>query len=147
MCRPDGRHANVRVAVRGTEREQRESLAALEHARAYLRHELAMRLSLRHVPELHFDQDRNPDVESRIDFLLKRAKKSRGPYAKISPKFKQIVLVLFLLGAAVGLAPALDEPGLLRLERAPTPWVRPIRWSCMGTTGSQMEDGGGCRVR
>ena len=34
--------------------------------------------SLRHVPELHFDQDRNPDVESRIDFLLKRAKKSRG---------------------------------------------------------------------
>ena len=33
---------------------------------------------LRHVPELHFDLDRNPDVESRIDFLLKRAKKSRG---------------------------------------------------------------------
>jgi ribosome-binding factor A len=75
---PDGRHATVRVAVRGTEREQRESMAALEHARHYLRHELASRLSLRHVPELHFDQDRNPDVESRIDFLLKRAKKSRG---------------------------------------------------------------------
>jgi ribosome-binding factor A len=53
-------------------------MAALEHARHYLRHELASRLSLRHVPELHFDQDRNPDVESRIDFLLKRAKKSRG---------------------------------------------------------------------
>ena len=74
----DGRHANVRVAIRGTEKEQRESLAALEHARHFLRHELATRLSLRHVPELHFDQDRNPDVESRIDFLLKRAKKSRG---------------------------------------------------------------------
>ena len=75
---PDGRHATVRVACRGTEREQKESMAALEHARHYLRHELASRLSLRHVPELHFDQDRNPDVESRIDFLLKRAKKSRG---------------------------------------------------------------------
>jgi ribosome-binding factor A len=74
----DGRHANIRVAIRGTEREQRESLAALEHARHFLRHELATRLSLRHVPELHFDQDRNPDVENRIDFLLKRAKKSRG---------------------------------------------------------------------
>jgi ribosome-binding factor A len=74
----DGRHANVRVAVRGTEREQRESLEALEHAKAFLRHELAMRLSLRHVPELHFDHDRDPDVESRIDFLLKRAKRSRG---------------------------------------------------------------------
>ncbi|HEX3878176.1 MAG TPA: 30S ribosome-binding factor RbfA [Bryobacteraceae bacterium] len=75
---PDGRHANIRVAVRGNEREQRESLAALDHARAFLRHELATRLSLRNVPELHFDHDRNPDVESRIDFLLKRAKRSRG---------------------------------------------------------------------
>jgi ribosome-binding factor A len=75
---PDGRHATVKVAARGTEREQKESMAALDHARHYLRHELASRLSLRHVPELHFDQDRNPDVESRIDFLLKRAKKSRG---------------------------------------------------------------------
>jgi ribosome-binding factor A len=74
----DGRHATVRVAARGSEHEQKESMAALEHARHYLRHEIAGRLSLRHVPELHFDQDRNPDVESRIDFLLKRAKKSRG---------------------------------------------------------------------
>jgi ribosome-binding factor A len=74
----DGRHATVRVNARGSEREQKESMAALEHARHFLRHELATRLSLRHVPELRFDQDRNPDVESRIDFLLKRAKKSRG---------------------------------------------------------------------
>jgi ribosome-binding factor A len=75
---PDGRHATVRVMIRGTEKEQKESLRALEHARHYLRHELATRLSLRHVPELHFNQDRNNDVESRIDFLLKRAQKSRG---------------------------------------------------------------------
>lgn len=75
---PDGKHAAIRVAIRGTEREQKVSLAALEHASGFLRHELASRLSLRHVPELHFSQDHNPDVESRIDFLLKRAKKSRG---------------------------------------------------------------------
>jgi ribosome-binding factor A len=75
---PDGRHASIKVAIRGTEREQKQSLAALEHARHFLRHELATRLSLRHVPELHFDQDKNPDVEGRIDFLLKRAKRSRG---------------------------------------------------------------------
>jgi ribosome-binding factor A len=75
---PDGRYASVRVSIRGTAREQKESLDALEHARHYLRHELASRLNLRHVPELHFEQDRNPDVESRIDFLVKRAKKSRG---------------------------------------------------------------------
>ena len=75
---PDGRHAHVRVAVRGDEREQNESLAALDHARHYLRHELGIRLTLRHVPELHFERDRNPDADSRIDFLIKRAKKSHG---------------------------------------------------------------------
>jgi len=74
----DGRHATVRVTIRGTDREQRESFEALDHARHYLRHELAGRLSLRHVPELHFQQDRHPDVESRIEFLLKRAQKTRG---------------------------------------------------------------------
>ena len=75
---PDGRHANIRVAVRGADSAQTESMAALEHACHYLRHELATRLGLRHVPELHFNHDRNIDVESRIDFLIKRAKKSRG---------------------------------------------------------------------
>jgi ribosome-binding factor A len=74
----DGRHATIKVAVRGDERQQKEALLALEHARHYLRRELGFRLSLRHVPELHFVQDRNTDVESRIDFLIKRAKKSRG---------------------------------------------------------------------
>jgi ribosome-binding factor A len=75
---PDGRHATVRVLIRGDEREQKESMDALEHARHYFRHELASRLSLRHVPELHFTQDKNPDVESRIELLIKRTKKSRG---------------------------------------------------------------------
>jgi len=74
----DGRHANVRVGLRGTVAEQDQSIEALEHARGFLRHELASRLSLRHVPELHFMRDRNQDVESRIDFLLKRAKKTRS---------------------------------------------------------------------
>jgi ribosome-binding factor A len=75
---PDGRHANVRVATRGTEKEQAQSMAALEHAESYLRQELATRLSLRRVPELHFGRDKTPDVDSRIDFLIKRAKKSQG---------------------------------------------------------------------
>jgi ribosome-binding factor A len=74
---PDGRHANIVVAVRGTDREIKQSMAALDHAQGYLRHELASRLTLRSVPELRFLQDKNPDVESRIDFLLRRAKKSR----------------------------------------------------------------------
>jgi ribosome-binding factor A len=75
---PDGRHARVRVAVRGDDREQKAALAALDHARHYLRHELAGRLSLRHVPELYFELDRFEDSPERVEILLKRAKKSRG---------------------------------------------------------------------
>ena len=75
---PDGRHARVTVEVRGGEREQAQALAALDRARHYLRRELAARLSLRHVPELHFERDKYPEADARIDFLLKRAKKSRG---------------------------------------------------------------------
>ena len=75
---PDSRHATVKVVVRGGPRDQKQSLAALEHAAPYLRHELASRLALRHVPELHFEQDRHPDVDSRVDVLLKRARHTRG---------------------------------------------------------------------
>ena len=75
---PDARYAHVKVAADGGEREQRQALAALEHARHYLRRELASRLNLRRVPELHVDLDRNAGADRRINFLLKRAKKSRG---------------------------------------------------------------------
>jgi ribosome-binding factor A len=51
---PDGRYAHVKIAARGDDRRQKDALAALDHARHYLRHELSVRLTLRHVPELHF---------------------------------------------------------------------------------------------
>jgi len=75
---PDAKYARVKVSVQGGDRERAEAIAALEHARHYLRHELAFRLTLRHVPELHFEPDRNAGADSRIDFLIRRAKRSRG---------------------------------------------------------------------
>ena len=73
---PDMRHAHVKfsadaAAVRG-------ALAALEHAKGFLKHELASRLNLRRVPDLHFTPDTHPDAESRIDFLLRRAKRTKA---------------------------------------------------------------------
>jgi ribosome-binding factor A len=53
-------------------------MVALDHARHDLRHEPATRLDLHSVPERRFTQDHNPDVESRIDSLLKRAKRLRS---------------------------------------------------------------------
>jgi len=75
---PDGRHATVRVTVGDAPGEQ-DALAALEHARPFLRRALANRLNLRRVPELHFQPDCYPDASARVDVLLKRAKKKRGP--------------------------------------------------------------------
>jgi len=74
---PDARHAIVQVRLGGPAPEQRQAGEALEHARHYLRHELARRLNLRRIPELHFEPDPWPDAESRIELLLKRAKKKR----------------------------------------------------------------------
>jgi len=75
---PDSRHATVRVAIRSDERHAKKVLEALDHASGFLRRELAGRLQLRHVPELHFAQDKNPDVDSRVDMLLKKARKTRA---------------------------------------------------------------------
>ena len=75
---PDLRHAHVRVALSGSEQEQRAALEALDPARHYLRGELARRLNLRKIPELHFEPAPGADVTQRVDVLLKRAKKMRG---------------------------------------------------------------------
>ena len=75
---PDGRNATVRVVIRSDAAERKQSMAAIDHAKHFFRHELAGRLSLRLVPDLYFQLDRNPDVDSRVDVLLKRAKKTRG---------------------------------------------------------------------
>jgi len=73
---PDMRHAHVKVAVE-TSRE-RAVLAGLEHAKSFLKHELAARLNLRHMPDLHFAVDSHPDADSRIEFLLRRAKRNQA---------------------------------------------------------------------
>jgi ribosome-binding factor A len=73
---PDKRHAFVRIGVpEGSDAEK--SLAALEHARQFLRHQLAIRLELFRIPELHFEADVATELGGRMDNLLKRIKKGR----------------------------------------------------------------------
>ena len=83
---PDGRHAHVLIGVRGDESVQRDAFAALDHAQNYLRHQLARRLSLRRVPELHFEADLGSESEDRIERLLARARKTRGHDEKLPSK-------------------------------------------------------------
>jgi ribosome-binding factor A len=73
---PDKRHALIRVRVdEGADTKQ--TIAALEHAATFLRHEVARRLELYRVPELHFEADIATELGPRVDQLLKRMKKGR----------------------------------------------------------------------
>jgi ribosome-binding factor A len=73
---PDKRHAFVRIGVpEGSDSEQ--AIAALEHARQFLRHQLAARLEIFRIPELHFEADVATQLGGRMDQILKRIKKGR----------------------------------------------------------------------
>jgi ribosome-binding factor A len=72
----DMRTAHVKVAIEAG--LEKKALAALEHAKGFLKHELASRLNLRRVPDLYFSADTHPDAESRIDFLLRRARRMKA---------------------------------------------------------------------
>ncbi len=74
---PDKRHALVRVRV-DDDADAAEVMAALEHAATFLRREVARRLELFRVPELHFEPDVATELGGRMEHLLKRIKKG-GP--------------------------------------------------------------------
>lgn len=68
---PDLHRATVRISVLGEEEQRLAAVAALDHARGFLRSELAHRLEgLRMVPELVFELDRGAEHSQRISDLL-----------------------------------------------------------------------------
>ena len=74
---PGGKMARVFVRVDGDEEEAEQTLAGLNAAKGFIRHQLADRMGLRHAPELVFVIDRSEQYASRIDELLGRTKKKR----------------------------------------------------------------------
>ncbi len=67
---PDGSHAQIRVAVMGSEEEKSSAMEGLASARGFLRTNLAKALSLRTIPQLHFHLDRGIEHTARINTLL-----------------------------------------------------------------------------
>ncbi len=60
LVSPDRKRAQVRLHMSDDPQKQRETIAALDHARNFLRRQLAERLSLFRVPDLHFEADVDP---------------------------------------------------------------------------------------
>ena len=71
------RKAVVRLALVGTAAEQAETLAGLNHAKQFLRHELTERLQLFKSPELYFEAALAADLAAKAAKILKRIERGR----------------------------------------------------------------------
>lgn len=67
---PDLRHARVYVSILGTEDEKQVALAALTGARGYVRVRMGEEITLKYLPELHFELDRTLEQAARIDEII-----------------------------------------------------------------------------
>ena len=79
----DMKHARVFVSVKGSNKEQRDAIKALEHAAGFIRSELIERLQLRRLPEMHFTLDQSQEHVERIDELLNNWLKTLRAQAQI----------------------------------------------------------------
>jgi ribosome-binding factor A len=77
LISPDARSARARLILTGDAAEQRDTLEALNHARGYIKRELAQRLDIFRMPELQFEAALPAEMGGRVPSLLKRVKRGR----------------------------------------------------------------------
>jgi len=77
---PGGKSARVYVAldsaVKDIAKAEEQTIAGLEAAKGYIRHELKERMGVRRVPDLTFLADRSGRFQARIEELMSRSRKS-----------------------------------------------------------------------
>jgi ribosome-binding factor A len=72
----DLKHAKVYISIFSTNKEKRlATFGAIEHSAGYVRHELALIMRMRTVPELHFVLDDSLEYSDKINKLLHEIKK------------------------------------------------------------------------
>lgn len=77
----DLRNVNVYVTHDDEELSKRDVIQGLRHATPFLRRQLAVRCSLRAVPELSFHYDDTPEKAARVDELLRQIATNRSQNA------------------------------------------------------------------
>jgi ribosome-binding factor A len=73
------RTIRIFVSLAGDEAERASTLAGLQAARGFVRHELVDRLHLRRAPDVIFMLDQSEEIGNRIESLLRKAKTSEAP--------------------------------------------------------------------
>ena len=66
----DLRDAKVYVLINGEEDEINKAMRALQHAAVFVRQQVAMNLSMRFAPHLHFVRDSAEENASRVSSIL-----------------------------------------------------------------------------
>jgi ribosome-binding factor A len=83
---PGGKSARIYIVIDSKaadiEKAEAQTLAGLDAAKGYIRHELKERMGVRHVPELSFLADRQDRYEARFDELMTRSRKYAARTAK-----------------------------------------------------------------
>jgi ribosome-binding factor A len=76
---PGGKSARVYVALDSAAKDvakaEAETIAGLDAAKGYIRHELKERMGVRRVPDLTFLADRSGRFQARIEELMSRSRK------------------------------------------------------------------------
>src|SRR5882672_5362561 len=80
---PDKRHAFVRIRM-GPDVDADETLTALGHASSYLRRELAKRIEVYRIPELHFEADIASKLGVGMDMIHENIKKGNPRHTESS---------------------------------------------------------------
>jgi ribosome-binding factor A len=70
---PDNAHAKVFFTVLGQQPRIDEAATGLQHAAGYLRSQLAQRIKIRVVPQLHFEYDASVERGIRLSQLIDAA--------------------------------------------------------------------------
>lgn len=73
----DARRARVRVFASGDRDRQKQTIDALNGAKAYIRRVLTSRIELFRMPELEFEPAVSAELGARVEHLLKRVKRGR----------------------------------------------------------------------
>lgn len=73
---PDMRHAKIHFSLLDLRDLPERAAAALNHAAGKLRFELKRRLSIKHIPELHFHADTSAASADHMNRLIRQARAS-----------------------------------------------------------------------
>jgi len=84
LISPDGRSSRARLILPGGSESQSATLAALEHAKGFIRRELAQRVDMFRLPDIRFEAAIGADLGPRVQHLLKRVRRGR-PRGEDSP--------------------------------------------------------------